>query len=86
MAGESARELARKHREKSELHARMAALYERGASGEAATGVALDELATEGWFALHDVAWPGRPRANIDHVVVGPGGCSWSTARTGPVA
>lgn len=74
MAGESARELARKHREKSELHARMAALYERGAVGEAATGVALDDLATEGWFTLHDVAWPGRPRANIDHVVVGPGG------------
>ena len=23
---------------------------------------------------FHDVRWPGRPRANIDHIAVGPGG------------
>ncbi|QGQ18115.1 NERD domain-containing protein [Cellulomonas sp. JZ18] len=28
----------------------------------------------EGWTSVHDVHWPGRPLANIDHVVVGPGG------------
>src|SRR3546814_20149304 len=37
-------------------------------------------------LVLHDVAWPGRPRANIDHVVIGPGGAfvidskNWSGA------
>ena len=25
-------------------------------------------------LVLHDVAWPGRPHANLDHVLVGPGG------------
>lgn len=34
---------------------------------------ALDEL-PDGWVVLHDLAWPGRPKANIDHVVIGPGG------------
>lgn len=28
----------------------------------------------EGWTSVHDVHWPGRPLANIDHVVVGTGG------------
>ncbi|MFC8190214.1 NERD domain-containing protein [Cellulomonas sp. NPDC057328] len=28
----------------------------------------------EGWTSVHDVHWPGRPLANIDHLVVGPGG------------
>ena len=28
----------------------------------------------EGWQVLHDLHWPGRPFANIDHIVVGPGG------------
>ena len=27
-----------------------------------------------GWTALHDVHWPGRPQANIDHIAIGPGG------------
>lgn len=88
MAGESAREFARRQREKAERHARVAARYEAGADGEAATALALDALRAEDWFALHDLAWPGRPRANIDHVVVGPGGVfvidtkNWS----GPIA
>ncbi|WP_432476684.1 NERD domain-containing protein [Nocardioides sp. GXQ0305] len=34
----------------------------------------VDGLRTSGWTVLHDVPWPGRQRANIDHVVVGPGG------------
>jgi hypothetical protein len=25
-------------------------------------------------MALHDVHWPGRPKANLDHVLIGPGG------------
>jgi len=34
----------------------------------------LKELEPYGWLALHDVHWPGRPKANLDHVLVGPGG------------
>lgn len=37
------------------------------------TARALAELPTP-WRAIHDVRWPGRQLANIDHVVVGPGG------------
>ena len=28
----------------------------------------------DGWTVLHDVAWPGRWRASIDQVVIGPSG------------
>ncbi|WP_309133971.1 NERD domain-containing protein [Cellulomonas sp.] len=31
-------------------------------------------LEPEGWTSVHDVHWPGRPLANIDHLVVGSGG------------
>jgi hypothetical protein len=31
-------------------------------------------LPASGWFTLHDLRWPGKRFANIDHVVVGPGG------------
>lgn len=31
-------------------------------------------LLPHGWFLLHDVHWPGRPLARLDHVLVGPGG------------
>ncbi|NUS35205.1 MAG: NERD domain-containing protein [Pseudarthrobacter sp.] len=34
----------------------------------------LSELVPRGWYVLHDVHWPGRPKANLDHVLVGPGG------------
>jgi hypothetical protein len=34
----------------------------------------LDTLGQYGWTALHDVHWPGRPLANLDHVAIGPGG------------
>lgn len=74
MAGESAREVARRRREKAERLARQADLWERGAAGEEATAALLDSLRAEGWHSWHDVAWPGRPRANLDHVLIGPGG------------
>ena len=53
---------------------RSAEMYERGALGERATGAILDALRAEGWAVFHDVRWPDRVRANIDHVVVGPPG------------
>lgn len=74
MAGDSARDIARRQREKAARLERSAALWERGAQGEAATAAALATLSTRGWTTFHDVRWPGRQRANIDHVVVGPGG------------
>ncbi|MBT2597040.1 NERD domain-containing protein [Arthrobacter sp. ISL-72] len=54
------------------------------ADGERRSADLLSQLTTQGWFLLHDVHWPGRPLANIDHVLVGPGGVvvvdvkSWS--------
>lgn len=74
MAGESARDLARRNREKAERLLRVAQTYERGAQGEEATAEALAGLPTDQWRVLHDLRWPGRRYANIDHVVVGPGG------------
>jgi len=47
------------------------------ASGPAwmeATAATLAALAPEEWTVLHDVRWPGRGCANVDHVVIGPSG------------
>jgi hypothetical protein len=59
---------------KAERHRQMADRYERGAQGEEATAEALADLPAGEWTVIHDVAWPGRKLANIDHVVVGPSG------------
>lgn len=53
---------------------RSAEMYERGAEGEAATARALASLDAAEWTIFHDVRWPGRKLANVDHVAVGPGG------------
>ena len=56
-------------------HAERAAdTWGAGADGERRTANRLSELTPHGWFLLHDVHWPGRPLANLDHVLVGPGG------------
>lgn len=73
MAGESAREIAKRSREKAERLLRHAEMYERGALGEELTAAALTDLPPE-WTVLHDVRWPGRRFANIDHIVIGPAG------------
>src|SRR4051795_12575328 len=74
MAGDSARDVARRQREKAARLERSAQMWERGADGEAATAAALDGLKGRGWTTFHDVRWPGRQRANIDHIAVGPAG------------
>jgi hypothetical protein len=74
VAGESAREIARNRRAKAERLNRVADAYDKGADGEQRTAAALAMLPASGWFVLHDMRWPGRIFANIDHVVVGPGG------------
>lgn len=41
----------------------------------------LGGLVPQGWQVLHDVPWPGRPNASLDHVLVGPGGVVVVAAR-----
>jgi hypothetical protein len=50
-----------------------AVAWRRGAEGERRTARLLDPLERHGWAVLHDLAVPGS-RANIDHLVIGPGG------------
>jgi hypothetical protein len=45
--------------------------WQRGADGERVVGAVLDELAAEGWHAIHDAS---LGRGNIDHVAIGPAG------------
>ncbi|MDQ0616427.1 NERD domain-containing protein [Arthrobacter globiformis] len=42
----------------------------------------LAQLGPYGWFLLHDVHWPGRPLARLEHVLVGPGGVVVVSAKT----
>lgn len=65
-----------------------------GAANDAGTGLVgaeqsshlvaerLAQLGPFGWFLLHDVHWPGRPLARLEHVLVGPGGVVVVTAKT----
>ncbi|WP_369068394.1 nuclease-related domain-containing protein [Kineococcus terrestris] len=80
-AGQGAAEQAARYAEQvQDLRARLEDLERRhrawaaGAEGERLVGEVLDQLAPHGWRVLHDVHWPGRQRANIDHLAVGPGG------------
>jgi Nuclease-related domain len=50
-----------------------AVAWRRGAAGERRTARLLSPLERHGWAVLHDLAVPGS-RANIDHLVIGPGG------------
>jgi hypothetical protein len=50
-----------------------AVAWRRGASGERRTARLLGPLERHGWAVLHDLAVPGSA-ANIDHLVIGPGG------------
>jgi Nuclease-related domain len=47
--------------------------WRRGAAGERRTARLLAPLECRGWAVLHDLAIPGSA-ANIDHLVIGPGG------------
>jgi hypothetical protein len=47
--------------------------WRRGAAGERRTARLLGPLERHGWAVLHDLAVPGSA-ANIDHLVIGPGG------------
>lgn len=69
----AAEHIARLRRELEQAE-RKAQAWSVGAAGEAMVAAKMGELASSGWLALHDVHWPGRPKANLDHVLVGPGG------------
>lgn len=61
--------------EQAELRLQDAQLWEQGADGEVRVGRALAEVERHGWTALHDrLIRPGRDKANLDHLVIGPGG------------
>jgi hypothetical protein len=47
--------------------------WRQGAAGERRTARLLDPLERQGWVVLHDLA-VSSSRANIDHLVIGPGG------------
>ena len=47
---------------------------ESGTQGEQDTARVLATLPSGEWRVFHDVRWPGRRQADIDHVIVGPGG------------
>jgi hypothetical protein len=47
--------------------------WRRGAAGERRTARLLAPLERHGWAVLHDLAIPGS-QANLDHLVIGPGG------------
>jgi hypothetical protein len=47
--------------------------WRRGAVGERRTARLLSPLERHGWAILHDLALPGS-QANLDHLVIGPGG------------
>ena len=50
-----------------------AVAWRRGAAGEQRTARLLSPLERQGWVVLHDLAVPDS-RANLDHLVIGPGG------------
>jgi Nuclease-related domain len=50
-----------------------AVAWRQGAAGERRTARLLAPLERHGWAILHDLALPGS-RANLDHLVIGPGG------------
>jgi Nuclease-related domain len=50
-----------------------AVAWRRGAAGERRTARLLDPLERHGWAVLHDLAVPCS-QANIDHLMIGPGG------------
>jgi hypothetical protein len=48
--------------------------WDERVAGEGIVAERLSQLIPHGWLLLHDVHWPGRPKAVLDYVLVGPGG------------
>jgi len=75
-AGEAARQraLAAAHREEARRAEALARRHAAGDDGETVVRGLLAPLEGQGWRVLHRRRWPGTRRADIDHLVVGPGG------------
>jgi hypothetical protein len=71
---ERARRKAQEYRERAERLERRAEVFDQGQVGELRVAQALDLLLPAGYARLDDVHWPGTTKANLDHVVFGPGG------------
>lgn len=67
-------QLAQSHHEAATAARQSAGRYAAAVVSERATVAALDRLAGVGYHLLADRRWPGSRRANVDLVVVGPGG------------
>lgn len=65
----AAAERAQRYRDKAEAAERQERAWRAGSDGER---LVADRLALAGWPVLHDQPWPGRPRANIDHLAFSP--------------
>jgi len=70
----SLREQSKALREQADRVEHSSEMWSRGAAGEQTVGAQLELLRPYGFEVLHDVRWPGRRRANIDHVAIGPPG------------
>lgn len=73
---EHRRELARAeaHEREAGLARRRAGRYHVASVTEKRTARQLAPLAAMGWTQLHDRRWPGSRNANVDTLLVGPGG------------
>ena len=79
MVGEPAGAVARRQRMRIARLERCVAQWARDASGvrgtgERGTAAVLRSLPADEWVVLHDLRWPGRPFAAVEHVAVGPAG------------
>lgn len=72
--GERQRALALALEAEAALARRRAASHDRGDEGELVVRELLGPLEADGWLILHRRRWPGTRRADLDHVLVGPGG------------
>ena len=68
------RELAAQHRNAAMDAEWRARSFEAGDRGEVRVQGMLGELSSQGWKQLHKRRWPGTTRADLDHVLIGPGG------------
>lgn len=71
---QSLRQQSQALREQADRIEHAGEMWARGAAGEQTIGALLELLRPYGFEVLHDVRWPGRRRANIDHVAIGPPG------------
>jgi hypothetical protein len=68
------RQLAAAHAREVDIALSRAARHERGDDGETVIRDLVAPLVQEGWRALHSRRWPGTRNADIDHLLIGPGG------------